>query len=137
MRRNLKRNLIGYSPYRNALRQAKLQQNQMSIDSQSATTEIVRFQITSPLLIGVMFVMIVVLGGLYVMNFNNVATKGYMLKRLELSRQELQQQNDLKTLGLAKVNAMNNMLENGAFNHMRKPGEVQYVTGDGVLAKAN
>lgn len=133
----MQQSLIGYSPYRSALRQAKLQENQAASAARTASAEIVRFQITPAMLMAVMFVLILVFGGLYVMSFNKVATKGYMLKRLELSRQELQQQSDIKTLGLAKVKAMNNMLENGSFDHMRKPGEVTYVFGEGVLAKAN
>jgi hypothetical protein len=133
----MQQSLIGYSPYRNALRQARLQENQARKQAQAASAEIVRFQVTPVMLMAVMFILILLLGGLYVASFNKVATKGYMLKRLELSRQELQQQGDLKTLGLAKAKAMHNMLESGAIDHMRKPGEVSYVYADGVLARAD
>lgn len=128
--------LVGYSPYRNALRQAKLQDS-INQQPKTATVEMIKFQLSPSLLITLMFVVIMGLGALYLMNFNKVATKGYILKRLEISRQELQQQSDLKTLSLADAKAMNQIIASGAIDHMRKPGEVAYVFNDSVLAKAD
>lgn len=128
--------LVGYSPYRSALRQAKQQEN-LGKQTKAVTTELIKFQIRPSMLMAMMFVLIMGLGTLYLMNFNRVATKGYILKRLEISRQELQQQGDLKTLSLADAKAMNQIIASGAIDHMRKPGEVSYVFTDSVLAKAN
>ena len=71
------------------------------------------------------------------MDFNKNATKGYILKSLEISQQELKDQNDLKNLALAKAKAVNQMISSGAMDKMRKPGQIEYVYGDSVIAKAD
>lgn len=128
---------IGFSPYRNSFRQERMRE----ISEKKAalvSEEVVKVQISSVTIIIALFIVSLAIGALYLLNFNKVATKGYILKRLEVSRQELQQQNDIKTLGLADAKAMSQIIESGALNGMRKPGEVSYVFGEtGVLAKAD
>jgi hypothetical protein len=127
---------VGYSPYRNALRQAKLTET-INNQPQVAAKEIVKISISPVMMMVILFVMTMLLGSLYLMNFNKVATKGYILKRLEISRQELNNQSDLRTLNLAKAKAMNQIIASGALDNMRKPGKVSFVTGDSIIAKAN
>jgi len=104
---------------------------------QEAAREIVKISISPVMMIILLFVMFMLLGTLYLMNFNKVATKGYILKRLEVSQQELKDQSDLKTLNLAKARAMTQMIASGSLDNMRKPGKVSYVYGDSIIAKAN
>lgn len=125
--------LVGYSPYRNTMRQDRANQ----VADQTATAEIVKLEISPMAMIVLLFILTMLLGGLYLMNFNKNATKGYILKRLEISRQELKQQSDLRTLDLSNAKAMNQMISSGAMDHMRKPNQVSYVFADSVLAKAD
>lgn len=129
--------LVGYSPYRNDLRQAKMTENYNKPEAAAATKEVVRLKISPVFMILSLFMFTLLLGSLYLWNFNKVATKGYILKRLEISRQELQDQSDLKTLNLSKAKAMSQIIASGAIDHMRKPGKVNFVYGDSVIAKAD
>lgn len=102
------------------------------------STEVVRFEFTPKSIMVGLGVLMFFLGGVYLMDFNKTATKGYLLKNLEISQQELQDQNDLKTLALAKAKAMNQMISSGEMEGMRKAGDVQYIYGDSsVIAKVN
>ena len=90
----------------------------------------------SMMVVGLML-MAILLSGLYLLNFNRVATKGYQLKRLEVSQQELKSENDLRTLYLAKSKSMTGIVDDGRLEGMHKPGSVEFVYGESVLAKAN
>lgn len=127
--------LVGYSPYRNTMRQDRA--NQVADQTAVTASEVVKIEISPLSMMILLFVLTLLLGGLYLMNFNKNATKGYILKRLEISRQELKEQSDLKTLDLANAKAMNQMISSGAMDHMRKPGQVSFVFGDSVIAKAD
>ena len=85
---NMNHSLVGYSPYRNALRKAKQQENNHK-QLTSTTTEVIKFRFSSSMLIVTMFLFILGFGGLYLMNFNKVATKGYILKRTHLYSHKL------------------------------------------------
>lgn len=126
--------LVGFSPYRNVLKQERASQIAANAPEKS---EVVKLELSPLSLIVGLFVLTLVLGGLYLMDFNKNATKGYILKRLEVSKQELEDQNDMKTLALAKAKAMDQMMASGAMDKMRKPGQVEYIYGDSVIAKAN
>lgn len=128
---------IGFSPYRSSFRQERMREISGK-KAAAVSEEVVKVHISSVTIMISLFIVSLALGAMYLMNFNKVATKGYILKRLEVSRQELQQQNDIKTLGLADAKAMSQIIESGALDGMRKPGEVEYVFGEtGVLAKAD
>lgn len=124
---------VSYSPYRQAFRDEKAAQK----SNVQVAKEMVKLEVSPNMVIVGLFVGILALGGLYLMNFNKNSTKGYILKRMEISRQELKDQADLNTLYMAKVKSMNGIIESGRIDHMRKPSKVDYITGDNVIAKAN
>lgn len=127
--------LVGYSPYRSVLKQERA--SQVEAQALSSTSEVVKLEVTPTSLMVVLFIISILLAALYLMDFNKNATKGYILKRLEVSQQELQDNNDLKNLALSKAKAMNQMIASGSMDKMRKPNQVEYVFGDSVIAKAD
>ncbi len=129
--------IIGYSPYRNDLRQAKQTEIIQKKEEERAGKELVKIKFSPVFMIVSLFITTLLLGSLYLWNFNKVATKGYILKRLEVSHQELKGQSDLRTLNLAKAKSMTQIISSGSIDHMRKPSQVNFVYGDNVIAKAN
>jgi hypothetical protein len=129
--------LVGYSPYRNDLRQARQTESTHQAAAAAAVQEVIKIKVSPTMMMAGLFITSLLLGSLYLWNFNKVATKGYILKRLEVSRQELKEQSDLRTLNLAKAKAMNQIISSGAIDHMRKPANVEFVYGENVIAKAD
>lgn len=125
---------VGYSPYRQAFREEKIAQKSSEV---VASKEMLKLEIKPPIIIATLFIMILALGSLYLANFNKMATKGNMLKRLQVSRQELNEQADLSNLYMAKVKSMNSIMDSGRIDHMRKPSKIDFVLGDSVIAKAD
>ncbi|MCC6643598.1 hypothetical protein IT411_02515 [Candidatus Peregrinibacteria bacterium] len=125
---------VGYSPYRQAFKEEKIAQKSEEV---AASKEMLKLELKPPVIIATLFVLILALGSLYLANFNKMATKGNMLKRLQVSRQELNEQADQSNLYMAKVKSMNSIMESGRIDHMRKPANVDFVFGDSVIAKAD
>jgi hypothetical protein len=128
---------VSYSPYRSEFRAARLSAQKPAAAVAQVSDEVLKIDINPTVLIVVLFLLSLLLAALYLLNFNRVATKGYQLKRLEISQQELKDESDLKTLYLAKVKSMNGILNDSLLNGMHKPGQVEFVYGENVLAKAN
>jgi len=132
---------ISYSPYRSDFRADRAAIAQTSIlkaeELKSQAGEMLKIDINPAALITGLFLLSVLLGGLYLLNFNKIATKGYQLKRLEVSQQELKSEEDVRTLYLAKAKSMNGILNDSRLNGMHKPAQVEYVYSENVLAKAN
>ncbi|MBD3270483.1 hypothetical protein GF376_03070 [Candidatus Peregrinibacteria bacterium] len=123
------------SPIRNSFQSERsFRQKKKSNNSGS---ELLSFDISPIYIMSFLMLAIACLSVLYLISFNQVATKGYELKRLEVSRQELKQQSDLKTLYLAKVKSMDHILASNYLSPMRKPGSVEFVSADSFLAKAD
>lgn len=76
----------------------------------------------------------VLLSVLYLMHFNQVATKGYDLKRIESSHKQLMDQYDIGNIKLAEAKSLNTMIESGRMEGMRRPKDVIYVRGSTALA---
>lgn len=135
MKRNIKKISssvnVAYSPYRSAFRQAKIAERE---SVQSKAQEVVKIQLSPIHTIVGLFVLCLLLGGLYLMNFNKIATKGYILKKLEISRQEMKEITDRNNLYLAKARSLTEVLDSGKVDHMRKPNQVEFVYGESVLA---
>lgn len=127
--------LVGYSPYRSVLKQDRA--NQVAEQKAPAGSEIVKIQMSPMSLMISLFVLTLILGGWFLQDFNKNATKGYILKSLEISQQELKDQNDLKNLALAKAKAVSQMVASGAMEGMRMPNQVEYVYGDSMIAKVD
>jgi len=80
------------------------------------------------LLIAVLFIL------LYLAHFNQVATKGYDLRRLEADRQNLLDQYDIKNMKLAEAKSLATIIASDKVSAMRRPSEVSYVRGNTVIA---
>lgn len=74
---------------------------------------------------------------LYLMHFNQVATKGYDLKRLEVDRQQLMDQNQLSNTNIDRVKSMQSILASQRIQRMVKGNNVAFVRGETALAKAD
>lgn len=121
------------SPYRSGFQRSTIQKPK----PRSASAELIKFDISPYFIMGFLMVTAMVLGLLYLINFNQMATKGYELKRLEISRQELKGQYDLTNLYVAKVKSLDHILQSNRLGPMRKPESVNFVYADSVLAKAD
>lgn len=93
-----------------------------------------RFEFGPATAIGGMFVVAVLLVLVYLGHFNQVATKGYDLRRLEADRQQLMNQYDIKNMKLAEVKSLAKIIESDRIGGMRRPAEVTYVRGNTALA---
>jgi hypothetical protein len=71
---------------------------------------------------------------LYLAHFNQVATKGYDLRRLEADRQQLMNQYDIKNMKLAEAKSLTTIISSDKIVGMRRPGEITYVRGNTALA---
>jgi hypothetical protein len=71
---------------------------------------------------------------LYLMNFNQVATKGYDLRRLEVARQQLLNQYEIKNMKLTETKALSSIISSDRISAMRQPGEVTFVRGNTAIA---
>lgn len=126
---------VNYSPYRSDFRASR---TLPAVAARTYTSdEVIKIDINPIALIIGLFITTLILGSLYLWNFNRVSTKGYQLKRLEISRQELNSESDLRTLYLAKAKSMSGIFEDSRLNGMHKPAQVEFVYGENVLAKAN
>lgn len=74
---------------------------------------------------------------LYLLHFNQVATKGYDLVRLEADRQQLLDHNQLSNRSIDQVKSMDSILKSNRIGRMVKANNVTFVRGDSALAKAD
>ncbi len=88
------------------------------------------------LIVGLIFAA-VAMSMLYLMHFNQVATKGYDLKRLEVDRQQLMDQNQMSNMNIDKVKSMDAITGSARIQRMVKANNVSFVRGDTALAKAD
>ena len=82
----------------------------------------------------ILFVIACLMGLLYLAHFNQVATKGYDLRRLEAARQQLLGQNDIKNMKLADAKSMARVVASNRVSAMKRPSELIYVRGNTALA---
>jgi hypothetical protein len=68
--------------------------------------------------------------------FNQDATKGYDLKRLEVDRQALLNEYEISNMHLAQVKSFSTILSSSRIRRMTKPSAVSFVRGDAILASA-
>lgn len=94
----------------------------------------IRFEFGPNMVVGSLVVMVVLLSCAYLAHFNQVATKGYDLKRLEAHRQQLLNQYEVKNMQLAQMQSMNNIVKSEKTGSMRRPSQIEYVKGASVLA---
>ncbi len=121
-----------HSSYRSHFRTSSIKKSGPKV-----AADVMRFDISqTTIMFGLLF-MAAILGVLYLFTFNNVSTKGYELRRLEISRQELKKQHDLNNLALAKAKSLDYMIESNNLDAMIKANNVEFVYADSVLAKAD
>lgn len=94
----------------------------------------VKFEFGPNAVIGCLLVMVAFLSCAYLAHFNQVATKGYDLKRLEADRQQLLNQYEIKNMRLAEIQSMNTIINSEKADSMRRPSQVDYVHGASVIA---
>jgi len=87
------------------------------------------------LIVGLVFVA-VMMSVLYLMHFNEVATKGYAVARLEADRQQLQDQNQVSSMNIDNAKSMPSILASARIQSMVKAKDITFVRGDSALAKA-
>ena len=102
--------------------------------SKKVREAVLRWQFGPATAISGLFVIAILLSLMYLAHFNQVATKGYDLRRLEADRQQLLNQYDIKNMKLAGVKSMANIIASDRVGAMRKPGEVTYVRGNTAIA---
>lgn len=93
-----------------------------------------RFEFGPSMAIGGLMVVAVLFMLLYLAHFNQVATKGYDLRRLEADRQQLLNQYDIKNMKLAEVKSLSTIIASDKIVGMRRPAEITYVRGNTALA---
>jgi len=67
-------------------------------------------------------------------HFNQVSTRGYTIKYLEVQRQELVEQNEIIQKDLLEKKALSVLAATDKANSMVKPGSVAYVSGYSAIA---
>ena len=65
---------------------------------------------------------------LYLMNFTDVHTKGYELRKLELSREDLLSQHEVKMMNVARVRSLSHIQESGGVGTMIPAQNPIYIT---------
>lgn len=68
-------------------------------------------------------------------HFNQVSTRGYTIKYLEVQRQELIQKNEIIQNDLLERKALTMLSATDKANSMVKPGKVTYVSGYSAIAQ--
>lgn len=82
-----------------------------------------------------LFFLIVTMGLAYLMNFNQVATKGYELKRLEVQREHLVSQDEVANLKLSEARSLATIEKSPIVARMVKAKKPVYVLGESQLAQ--
>lgn len=71
---------------------------------------------------------------LYLVHFNQVATRGYDMKRLEMDRQQLLEQYETKNAYLSRAKSLDAIAQSNRAGNMVKAGEFTFVRGDTAVA---
>lgn len=71
---------------------------------------------------------------LYLAHFNQVATKGYDLKRLEVARQHLLDEHQVGNMRLASATSMATLLKSDRIQRMVNARNITFVRGDTAIA---
>lgn len=87
----------------------------------------------STIIVG-MVVIAVSMSLVYLAHFNQVATKGYDLKRLQADQNQLMSQYEIKNMRLAEIKALNAIAHSEKVGKMRRPSNVMFVSGNTALA---
>ncbi len=87
----------------------------------------------SAVIVGLIFV-VLFMNFLHLLHFNQVATKGYDLRRLEMDRQHLLEQFQIKNMHVAEIKSLAAISHSGKAQSMVKSGDVIFVRGDTALA---
>lgn len=71
---------------------------------------------------------------LYLAHFNQVATKGYELKKLEADHEQLLSQYEIKNMKIAEAMSLARISESDRVSAMRRPSDVTFLYETTVLA---
>lgn len=139
---------LSRSPYRTGFAQRSLwdrrsRSNLRSgiVSNQSAARAValpkINLQFGPVTLIMALAVGIVLIGMAYLAHFNQVATKGYDLRKLEADRQQLLSENEIKDARLAQAKSMTTIISTGRISGMKKASDIIFVRGETTIASAN
>lgn len=92
-------------------------------------------QLKTFLMIVSMGITISFLSVMMLVHFNQVSTRGYTIKYLEVQRQELVEQNEIIQKDLLEKKALTELAATDKANSMIKPGSVAYVSGYSAIAQ--
>ncbi|MBN1494138.1 hypothetical protein JW911_00160 [Candidatus Peregrinibacteria bacterium] len=92
-------------------------------------------QLKTFLMIVSMGITISFLSVMMLVHFNQVSTRGYTIKYLEVKRQELIEQNEIIQNNLLEKKALTMLSVTDKANSMHKPSDVHYVSGYSAIAK--
>jgi len=128
---------IYYSPQRFALKEDSVKKSSDAVDVDNlAFNTIKKLNISHGQLLVFLSVVIVMIGGLYLLNFNKNMTKGYELQKLHIERDKLNKERDRLNMNIAKAGSFNEILAGNRMNGMVKPANVEFVLPDGNILAA-
>ena len=87
------------------------------------------------LIVALVFVAIA-MSMLYLAHFNQVATKGYDLKRLEVDRQQLMDEYQVRMTRVAQAKSLDTITSTPRIQRMVKARDISFVRGDTAVASA-
>jgi len=125
-------NSIYYSPQRVNLRSdAESKSVKKNGEINLGTVGLKEFEINHGKVLAVLSLVIVVVGGFYLLNFNKNMTKGYELQKLHIERDKLNKERDVINMNIAKVGSFTQMLDDSSLVGMVKANNVEYILPDG------
>lgn len=123
--------LLSRSPYRSEL----LASSVGAIRRARAVPMKMKFEFGPMTLIVGLILLAIGMSLLYLMHFNQVATKGYDLQRLQADRQTLMDQNQISNMSIDKVKSMSSIFASSRIQTMHKANDIIFVRGDSAMAK--
>jgi len=96
-----------------------------------------KFEIGPTLIIVALLLLSIGMALMYLAHFNQVATKGYEMRRLQADRQQLLAQYDLSDMRLAETKTLDRIAHSDKVVHMRPLSRVIFVSNNTALASAD
>lgn len=125
--------LLSRSPYRQELASSKAAAPRRS---RIATMKL-HFEFGPTALIVGLMILVVFMSVLYLMHFNEVATTGYDLTRLQMNLQQLTDVSQVNNIDIARAKSLQSILNSPRVATMVKANSFIYVSGNTAIAKAD
>lgn len=126
------------SQYRQSYRAAAFRRDEVMRSRRSSATALkLQFEFGPMAIIVTLLLLSVTMALMYLAHFNQDATKGYEMRRLEADRQQLLAQYDLSDMHLAETKTMDRIVNSDKVVHMKPVRRVTFVSGNMALASAD